>query len=87
MTKPQNHAFRLKMAQQKAEALLREEGIATLWVDPSAIAASRDIEVKAKQDTPTAFPECCSGMAMYSGFSMRRTSQTKAFTGSASLMN
>jgi Zn-dependent peptidase ImmA (M78 family) len=51
MTKPQNHAFRLKMAQQKAEALLREEGIATLWVDPSAIAASRDIEVKAKPNT------------------------------------
>jgi hypothetical protein len=44
-------AFRLKMAKQKAEAFLHDEGIATLPVDPHAIAASRDIEVKAKPDT------------------------------------
>ena len=50
MTKP-THAFRLKMAKQKAEAFLRDEGITTLPVDPFAIAASRDIEVKAKPDT------------------------------------
>ena len=51
MTKPQTHAFRLKMAKQKAEAFLRDEGITTLPVDPFAIAASRDIEVKPKPDT------------------------------------
>lgn len=51
MTKPASHAFRLKMAKQKAEAFLRDEGITTLPVDPFAIAASRDIEVKAKPDT------------------------------------
>jgi hypothetical protein len=39
------------MAKQKAEAFLRDEGITTLPVDPFAIAASRDIEVKAKPDT------------------------------------
>jgi hypothetical protein len=51
MTKPPSHAFRLKMAKQKAEAFLRDEGITTLPVDPFAIAASRDIEVKPKPDT------------------------------------
>jgi hypothetical protein len=50
MTKP-SHAFRLKMAKQKAEAFLRDEGIRTLPIDPFAIAVSRDIEVKAKPDT------------------------------------
>jgi len=51
MTKAQNYAFRLKMAKQKAEAFLSDEGITTLPVDPFAIAASRDIEVTAKPDT------------------------------------
>jgi hypothetical protein len=51
MTRPQGHAFRLKMAKQTAEAFLRDEGITTLPVDPFAIAASRHIEVKAKPDT------------------------------------
>jgi hypothetical protein len=51
MTKPTNHAFGLKMAKQKAEAFLRDEGITTLPIDPFAIAASRDIAVKAKPDT------------------------------------
>lgn len=51
MTKPPSHAFRLKMAKQKAEAFLRDEGMTTLPVDPFAIAASRDIEVKPKPDT------------------------------------
>ena len=50
MIKP-SHAFRLKMAKQKAEAFLRDEGVTTLPVDPFTIAASRDIEVKAKPDT------------------------------------
>lgn len=50
MTKPPSHAFRLKMAKQKAEAFLRDEGITTLPVDPFAIAAGRDIEVKPKPD-------------------------------------
>lgn len=48
MTKAPSHAFRLKMAKQKAEAFLRDEGITTLPVDPFAIAASRDIEVQPK---------------------------------------
>jgi hypothetical protein len=43
-------AFRLKMAKQKGEAFLRDEGITTLPVDPFAIAGSRDIVVKAKPD-------------------------------------
>lgn len=51
MNKPTSHAFRLKMAKQKAEAFLRDEGITALPVDPFAIAASRDIEVKPKPDT------------------------------------
>ncbi len=51
MKMPTSHAFRLKMAKQKAEALLKEEGITTMPVDPFAIADSRDIEVKAKPDT------------------------------------
>jgi uncharacterized protein DUF955 len=46
-----SHAFRLKMAKQTAEKLLRDEGITTLPVDPFKIAASRDIEVKPKPDT------------------------------------
>lgn len=49
--KPTSHAFRLKMAKQQAEAFLRDEGIATLPVDPFAIARSRDIEVRPKPDT------------------------------------
>jgi hypothetical protein len=51
MTKSASHAFRLKMAKQKAEALLRDNGITTLPVDPFAIAARHDIEVKANPDT------------------------------------
>ncbi len=43
--------FRLKMARQAAEALLRENGYSFLPVDPFKIAASRDIEVRAKPDT------------------------------------
>lgn len=46
-----NLAFRLKMAKQKAERFLRDEGIASLPVDPFAIATSRNIEVRAKPDT------------------------------------
>lgn len=46
MSKPASHLFRLKMAKQKAEAFLRDEGITGLPVDPFAIARSRDIEVK-----------------------------------------
>lgn len=45
-----NLPFRLKMAKQKAEAFLREKGIAALPVDPFAIAASCDIEVSPKPD-------------------------------------
>jgi hypothetical protein len=45
-----NLAFRLKMAKQKAEALLLERGIATLPVDPFKIAAESGIEVRAKPD-------------------------------------
>lgn len=50
MTKAPSPAFRLKMAKQKAEALLRDEGITTLPVDPFAIAANRGIEVRPKPE-------------------------------------
>jgi hypothetical protein len=43
--------FKLKMARQSAEKLLRDEGIDELAVDPFAIAASRGIVVQAKPDT------------------------------------
>lgn len=46
-----SQTFRLKMAKQKAEVLLKEEGITSLPIDPFAIAASRDITVEAKPDT------------------------------------
>src|SRR5947209_3343243 len=46
-----NLAFRLKMAKQKAEALLRERGVSALPVDPCKIAADSGIEVRAKPDT------------------------------------
>jgi len=46
-----NLAFRLKMAKQKAEALLRERDMTALPVDPFKIAAGSDIEVRAKPDT------------------------------------
>ena len=39
---------RLKIAKQKGEALLKQEGITTLPVDPFAIAASHDILVEAR---------------------------------------
>ena len=45
-----SHVARLKMAKQKGEALLKQEGITALPVDPFAIAASRDILVEAKPD-------------------------------------
>jgi len=51
------------MAKQKAEALLREEGIVALLVDPFAIAASRDIAVQPKPDTA----EGVSGMLLRHG--------------------
>src|SRR5262249_43098151 len=43
--------FKLKMARQSAEKILRDEGIDELAVDPFAIAASRGIVVQAKPDT------------------------------------
>jgi hypothetical protein len=46
-----SQVFRLKMAKQTAEALLKQEGITSLPVDPFALAASRDIVVQAKPDT------------------------------------
>lgn len=55
--------FRLEMAKKQAEVFLRTEGITTLPVDPFAIAASRDIVVKAKPDTA----EGVSGMLLRHG--------------------
>lgn len=46
-----NLAFRLKMAKQKGEALIRRLKIDSLPVDPFAIAADHDIVVEAKRDT------------------------------------
>ena len=42
--------FRLKMAKQKAEVVLRELGITGLPVDPFAIAGKHDIVIEAKPD-------------------------------------
>ena len=56
-------AFRLKMARQTAEAFLRENGYDALPIDPFKIAASRDIEVRAKPDTA----EGVSGMFLRHG--------------------
>jgi hypothetical protein len=58
-----SQVFRLKMAKQKAEALLKEEGIVSLPVDPFAIAASRDIVVRPKPDSA----EGVSGMLLRHG--------------------
>jgi Zn-dependent peptidase ImmA (M78 family) len=58
-----NQAFRLKMAKQKAEALLREIGMLELPVDPMAIAEKHDIVVQAK---PHSQPGV-SGMLLRSG--------------------
>lgn len=58
-----NLAMKLKLAKQKAEAFLRDEGITELAVDPFAIAASRDIEVRAKPSTA----EGVSGMLLRHG--------------------
>jgi Zn-dependent peptidase ImmA (M78 family) len=55
--------FGLKMANQKAEAVLRDDGIETLPINPFAIAASRDIVVDAKPDTV----EGVSGMLLRHG--------------------
>ena len=58
-----NLAFRLKMAKQNAEAYLRNNGHTALPVDPLAIAAKHDIEVRAKPDTA----EGVSGMLLRHG--------------------
>lgn len=55
--------FRLKIAKQKAEAVLRDDGIETLPINPFAIAASREIVVDAKPDTA----EGVSGMLLRHG--------------------
>jgi hypothetical protein len=55
--------FRLKMARQTAEAFLRDNGYSSLPVDPFKIAASRDIQVRAKPDTA----EGVSGMLLRHG--------------------
>jgi hypothetical protein len=49
--KSPNLAYRLKMARQAAEAYLRNNGHDALPIDPFAIAAKHDIDVKAKPDT------------------------------------
>lgn len=58
-----NLPFRLKMARQKAEAYLRDNGHTSLPVDPFAIAAKHEIEVRAKPDTA----EGVSGMLLRHG--------------------
>lgn len=55
--------FRLLIARRSAEALLKEEGITTLPVDPFALAASRDITVEGKPETH----EGVSGMLLRHG--------------------
>jgi hypothetical protein len=51
------------MAKQKAEALLRDEGLTSLPIDPTTIAARRDIEVRAKPEAA----EGVSGMLLRHG--------------------
>jgi len=58
-----NQAFRLKMAKQRAESFLRENGINQLPVDPIAIAEGRDIIVEPKSDAD----EGVSGMLLRYG--------------------
>ena len=58
-----NQAFRLKLAKQKGESLVRDLAIDALPVDPFAVAASHDIEVQAKPDTD----EGVSGMLLRHG--------------------
>lgn len=58
-----NLPFRLKMARQKAEAYLRDNDQTSLPVDPFAIAAKHEIEVRAKPDTA----EGVSGMLLRHG--------------------
>lgn len=58
-----NLPFRLKMARQKAEAYLRDNGHTSLPVNPVAIAAKHEIEVRAKPDTA----EGVSGMLLRHG--------------------
>ena len=48
-----NLAFRLRMAKQRGERLVRELGISDLPVDPFEIAERHDIVVQAKQDAET----------------------------------
>jgi hypothetical protein len=61
--RPLSHVFGLKMARQTAEAFLKEEGIASLPVDPFAIAESRDIMVEGKPEKA----EGVSGMLLRHG--------------------
>ena len=58
-----SRVFNLKMARQTAEALLRDDGITTLPVNPFAIAASRDILVEGKPENV----EGVSGMLLRHG--------------------
>lgn len=57
-------AYKLKMAKQQAELLLKNEGmLAACKIDPIAIANARDIVVKAKDDTEPGV----SGMLLHHG--------------------
>jgi len=58
-----NLAFRLRMAKQKGETLVRELGIDSLPVDPFAIAARHNIVVEPKRDAA----EGVSGMLLRHG--------------------
>ena len=58
-----SRVFNLRMARQTAEALLRDDGINSLPVDPFAIAASRDILVEGKPENT----EGVSGMLLRHG--------------------
>lgn len=58
-----NKAFRLKMAKQRAEQLVRDEGIAALPVDPFAIAEKHKIIVQPKDEATAGV----SGMLLRNG--------------------
>jgi len=55
--------LRLKLAKQRAEALLVEEELTELPVDPFALAASRDIVVEAKPDLIRNLPQLAHSMS------------------------
>src|SRR5260363_13022 len=75
--------LRLKLAKQRGEALLTEEDITRLAVDPFDLAQRHEIKVQAKPDVAQAFRECFCGMVIRLEYSMLRTFQMRDSNASA----